>query len=420
MRLTGAGKLIVFILVVGLAAGGWRWWTQQQAGAGATGSANNGGNSGFKLPKFGKKDDAPAGGSNTGGSNTGTTNTSGSGVEIPFVITAAKKDWVGEQVERFNQINGDKWRITTTPVPSREAMHSILGGNLKPVLWSPGSPVWPSRLAEAYSAKNNNTILDMSDPNAYRVFLRSPLVFLTTQRKAKFLRPLLGGNDPWGSLRQLSLGQKKTPWGSFRYSHADPLTSSSGVMTLGLILFDYGQKTGQSGSLQQVANSQKFISYLGEMSRSLVYDKPAIGGTTKLTNAFLEDLTRYDVITAYESAALAAVPKTSEIAVIYPNPTAVSEHAVSLLSGDWVSPEQREGALAFMQFLGSREALQGGLKYLFRPAQSSSTLSLSGQLSRAGGQGFQQTYSSVELPPYEALNSAAFQWHQVIKKKPQF
>ncbi len=417
MRLTGLGKFVILIVALGIAIGGWRMWQSQNPNAGKPGGG------GFQLPKV----NVPGLGNKTGGPNSDGGNENGSQdntaigvVEIPFVITAAKKDWVGEQVDRFNAANAGKWKIVTKPVPSREAMHGILAGNIKPVLWSPGSPVWPARLAEAYSQQNNKTVVDLSDPNAYRVFLRSPLVFLTTRRKAQFLRPLLGGSDPWGALKQLSTGQRKTPWGGFRFSHADPLTSSSGVMTMGLILFDYAQKTGQTESLAQVAVSKRYISYMRELDRSLVYDKPAREGTTKLTNAFLDDLTRYDVITAYESAALAAAPKNPDIAVIYPNPTAVSEHAVTLLNADWVAEDQRQGALAFLQFLGSKESLQGGLKYFFRPAQAGGALSLAPVLSRHSAQGFKDSYATVELPPYEALNAASYQWHNQIIKQRQF
>jgi hypothetical protein len=427
MRLTGLGKFVILIVALGMAVGGWRLWQSQSAQSGRPGGG------GFQLPRVnlpnfgGRSGEAGDSGDkgNTGNNGNGSgENTEGNGgggvVEIPFVITAAKKDWVGEQVDRFNAANDGKWRIVAKPIPSREAMHSILNGSARPVLWSPGSPVWPARLAEAYSQQHNKTILDLSDPNAYRVFLRSPLVFLTTRRKASFLRPLLGGNDPWGALRQLSSGQRKTPWGGFRFSHADPLTSSSGVMTLGLILFDYAQKTGQTDTLAQVAVNKRFIGYLRELDRSLVYDNPAREGTTKLTNAFLEDPTRYDVITAYESAALAAAPKNAQIAVIYPNPTAVSEHAVTLLSAEWVSDEQRQGALAFLQFLGSKESLQGGLKYYFRPAQAGSSLSLTPVLSRYNAQGFKDSFATVELAPYEALNAAAYQWHNQIVKQRQY
>lgn len=394
MRMTLLGKLVVLILVLGLAFGGYNYWNKsRQGGAKGNGTASQQ--------------------SSNGTTNTGQGGTSGN--EIEFIITAAKKDWVGEQVERFNAQNGGKWKIVTKPVPSREAMHDILEGKEQPVLWSPGSPIWPQRLSEAYSAKKGGEpIVDLSDPSGYRVFLRSPLVFLTTKKKAQFLRPLLGGARPWVSLREISLGKRKTPWGGFRFSHADPITSSSGMMTLGLIMFDYAQRTGQSGNMGRLSTSKEFFNYLKEMDKSLVYDKPAIGGTTKLTNAFLEDTSRYDVITAYESAALEAAAKDPNIAVIYPNPTSVSEHAVSLLNGTWITPEQKDGALEFLKFLGQRESLQAGLKYKFRPAQSSSSLSLSGEIQKFSSQGFQQNFTLTDLPPYEALNAVAFRWKKEI------
>src|SRR2546425_501194 len=85
-------------------------------------------------------------------------------------------------------------------------------------------PSWPARLAEAWRERRGSSILQTTDPNAYRVFLRSPLVFLTTRQKAESLRPLLGGATPWKALRELSLGKRRVPWGRFRFSHADPLT----------------------------------------------------------------------------------------------------------------------------------------------------------------------------------------------------
>jgi ABC-type sulfate transport system substrate-binding protein len=190
------------------------------------------------------------------------------------------------------------------------------------------------------------------------------------------------------------------------------------MLTLGLILFDYGQRTGQAGSMERVATSSAFMSYLKELEDGLIYDAPAQKGTTALTNAFIADTSRYDFITAYESAALEAAPKKSDIAVIYPSPTAVSEHAVSLLSGEWVTPQQREGALAFMQFLGTKQALQDGLKYHFRPAQAGGSLSLAPELSRYAAQGFQQSFAPIELPPYQALNAAAYKWRVEVAGKP--
>ena len=189
-------------------------------------------------------------------------------------------------------------------------------------------------------------------------------------------------------------------------------------MTLGLILADYGQRTGQSGILDKVATDKKFWKYLTELEKGLVYDDAAEKGTTALTKAFIADPSRYDFITAYESAALEGVAENPNLAVIYPNPTAVSEHAVTLLSGaGWITPTQKEGALAFIQFLGGKESLESGIKYHFRPAQSGGGLSLNSELSRYSGQGFSQTYSSIELPSYQALNTVTFQWRKRVAGK---
>ncbi len=405
MRLTPLGKLLLFILVAGGAIGAWRLW-QRSPGAPQVSVPKVPGLGGLLKP-----------GSKTGGGSAPVAE-DGS-VVIPFVITAAKKDWVKDQIERFNAANQGKYRIEEKPVPSREAMHAILSGKEQPVLWSPGSPIWPNRLAEAWAESHGGQqLLDMTDPNAYRVFLRSPLVVLTTKEKAAFLRPLLSGPKPWSALREASMGRRKAPWGRLRFSHADPLTSSSGMLTLALILNEYAAETGRLGELEQVANDRRFITWMKELETGLVYDEPAEKGTTALTKAYIEDPSRYDFITAYESAALEAAPKNPELAVLYPSPTAVSEHAVSLLSGDWVSEKQRAGAAAFLQFLGGKEAIQEGIRYYFRPASPSGSLSLSDAIGRVSSQGFQQTYTTAELPRYEALNSAAFQWRVYVAKKP--
>lgn len=398
MKLTGAGKFVVFILVVGIAIGLFRTF-------GAKG--------GLKMPNLPTQN----GGTNNGGATeTSTQNTAG-GVEIPFIITAAKKGWVAAQTEKFNQAHQGKYFVKPIEVPSREAMHGILSGKQKPVIWSSGNPIWPARLAQAWKAQKGSAILDLNDPSMHRVFLRSPLLFLTTKDKVKFLRPLLGNAQCWQNIRKMSMGQLKTPFGPLRFSHADPLTSSSGMLTLGLIMVDYAGRTGQGGNLDALSKNAAFMKYLSELERGLVYDKPAEDGTTALTKAYAADPTRYDLITAYEGTSLSLAAKNSNLAVIYPQPTAVSEHEVSILMGDWVSAEQKAGAQEFLKFLGGEDSLQDGVKEKFRPVVSGTGVSLNSELSSHAAQGFQQSYAPIELPPYEALNDAAYQWKLKIAKQ---
>ena len=438
MRVTGLGKLILLILVIGAAFGGWRVFQNMNKSGGANnGNANNGGTS-----LFGKNN----GGNNTGnngnntGNNTGnngsnsngnnsngsgnsgnsstqsggnsgtfTGGTAASGNEILLVTSNTKKGWLVDEISKFNAQNGDKYKIVTKFIETREAMHAILEGKVKPAIWSPSSTIWTQRLSQAWQQKNGNAILNLNDGDKYRVFFRSPLVFLTTKRKLNALKPVL---KSWDTLRA---SNGRTSQGALKWAHADPLTANSGMMTLGLMLADYTAQTGSDPAI--AASSAKFRTYVSGISRGLVFDLPAQGGSSALTKAFLQNTSRYDFITTYESNAIEAALNDPSLAVIYPNPTAVSESVGAVINGDWLSDTQREGARAFLQFLGSEKSMREGLNYYFRPAQSGGNLSLSPVLSKLRAQGFQQSFSSAELPPYEALNAAAFAWRNSIAKK---
>ncbi len=421
MRVTGLGKIVILLLILGAAIGGWRAFQTLGAKSGGTGNGNGKGGSSFPS-LFGNKSK----GGNSNGNNDGSNSNDGSGQsstrnggatdansgdvaaadnEILLLTSATKKGWLLDQIGKFNAQNGGKYRVTTKFMETRDAMHAILEGKVKPAIWSPSSTIWTSRLAQAWQQKNGKPILNLDDTTSYRVFFRSPLVFLTTKAKLPKLKPILGGG--WDKLRTSS---------GIKFSHPDPLTSNGGMMTIGLILADYASQTG--GDPTEIANSAKFRLYLQQLERGLVFDLPAQGGSSSLFKAFVKDPNRYDFITTYESNAIDEAIKNPQVAVIYPNPTAVSENVGAVLQGDWLSNTQQEGARAFLQFMGSEAAMREGLAYHFRPAQSGGTLSITNTLNQLRGQGFQQSFSAVELPPYTALNDAAFQWRLHVAKLP--
>ncbi len=407
MRVTALGKIVILLLILGAAVGGWRAF-QSKSGNGNQG--NNG--SSFKLPSdnsdTSNNDNSSTGNGGNSGTDggTATSDVATSDNEILLVTSATKQGWLLDQIQKFNAQNNGKYRITTKFLETRDAMHAILDGKVKPAIWSPSSTIWTARLAQAWQQKYNKPILNLDDATSYHVFFRSPLVFLTTKQKLPLLKPILTGG--WDKLRASS--------GKIKFSHADPLTSNSGMMTLGLVLADYAQQTG--GDPNEIASSEKFRTYMESLERGLVFDLPAQGGSSALFKAFVADPSRYDFITTYESNAIDEAIKNPNIAVIYPNPTAVSESVGAVLQGDWLSQTQQDGARAFLQFLGSQQAMREGLAYHFRPAEAGGALSISNTLGQLRGQGFQQSFSSVELPPYDALNAAAFQWRIYVAHKP--
>ena len=357
----------------------------------------------------------------TSGSGTGDSVASGGGStpaqaangDIIVSTTKTKQQWMQAEIEKFNgQSQGGK--VSLQLAESRDALHGILDGKMQPVLWSPSSPAWVYQLAHVWPAAHGGAqIADVSSSQSYRTLFKSPLVFLTTKEKAGYLRPLLSGPAPWEAVRQLSLGQRKAPWGTFRFAYADPLNASSGLLTMSLIVTEYVQARSLSDPTAAAATPQ-FATYLSQINRAFVRDPSAVG-SSDLEKAYSANPQSRDFITAYESAALAAVTQNPDLVIIYPNPTANADQTIYELSGSWVSDSQKTTASAFMDFVSRPEAQDDGVQYYFRPAQNGAQ-TLSDRLSPAARTQYKASYTSVDLPPYDALNEAASQWRTEMKQ----
>ena len=396
MKLKPLGKLTLLILVLGIAFGSYKVWNQSR-GRTAVSSTN---------------ETAKDGGINT------TLNREGSRIrsepvssgEIQIISSNTKKGWLADQINAFNAKQSNGVKVVAKAVETREAMTGILNGQYKPALWSPSSVIWADRLGEVWQQKTQQTLLDTGDANSYRQIFKSPIVFLTTREKANFLRPLLE-NDAWSNIRKISAGKIRVPYGKFKWAHADPLNANSGMLTMALILSDYTQKTGQGGAIGQVAKSAAFASYLGELDKDFVYDDAVKNGSSALVKSFAQDPSRYDFVTAYESAALDYVIKNPDFVVIYPSPTVNAEQAIAALDWPDLSAGQRKAARDFLQFLASKSSVEAGIKEYFRPSRGDNPA-----ISRYKSAGFRPSYTAIEVPPYLALNDAGYQWSKIVGK----
>ncbi|MBC7807439.1 MAG: extracellular solute-binding protein [Akkermansiaceae bacterium] len=335
---------------------------------------------------------------------------------ILLVTDAAKKSWLQNQIYRFNLQNDGRYHVTTRFMDTREALQAILHDKEKPVLWSPSGSNWTAALADGWgkSHPGEKNIVQVGDSDAYRTFLRTPLVFLTTKKKAPFLRKMFA-TEPWHGFHELAAGRTKTPWGGFRYSYADPRASNNGFMVLGLIVSDYAARGTGKPSPAQVANSDAFVKYLREMQGGFVTAPGAIrGDASALCQAFAQGKIACDLVIAYECDALAEAAKNPDLAVIYPAPTADAEQSVAILQGEWITPEKRMGAMVFLDFLATDESLAEGVRLHFRPMRTTDAISIESQVAKRREQGFRNQYSTTQLPPYTVVNNVDFQWHTRI------
>ena len=241
-------------------------------------------------------------------------------------------------------------------------------------------------------------------------------MFLTIKERAKFLRPLLE-NNAWSNIRRISAGQIRAPYSQFKWAHGDPLNANSGMLTMALILSDYADKNGGNGAIGQVAKSPNRqiarVRHLSERTgKNFVYDDAVKNGSSALVKSFAADPSRYDFITAYQSAALDQVLRNPDLAVIYPGPTVNSEQAIAALDWPDLSDDQRKAAREFLAFLASKSSVEAGFKEYFRPSRGDNPA-----ISRYKAAGFRPSYTAIEVPPYLALNDAGYQWSKVVGKQ---
>ncbi|BCM94342.1 hypothetical protein IAD21_06249 [Abditibacteriota bacterium] len=404
MKLTPIGKLALFLMVLGIGFGAFRAYKS------AGGKVSIPGMGGQTTPGTNTNRTSSPGGNNSGSGSPTVPSTVGEN-ELQIVTSASKGSWINQQIDKFNATSDVK--LVPKLVETREAMQQILAGRLKPALWSPSSVIWADRLSEVLEQKTGSSPLDTGDVNSYRSVLKSPMVFLTTKANARILRPLLASPQCWSNVEKLSTGKIDFP-SSFKWAHADPLNANSGMLTLALIINDYANRTGQSGSIETVANSGAFLTYLKSVESKIVYNSAVQKGSSALVKSFSDDPSRYSFITAYESAAVDEVQSNPDLAVIYPNPTVNSESAVAFLNWPDLSPAQKAAGQAFLKFISQPASAQDGLKDHFRPLRGAG---MDSDLTSLSANGFQPNYSAIELPPYAVLNGVAFKWRQEIARK---
>src|SRR5258708_29583711 len=139
--------------------------------------------------------------------------------------------------------------------------------------------------------------------------------------------------------------------------------------------------------------------------------------TSKLVEAFIEDgPNRADICLAYESNAIAMADKgLTNIRVIYPEPTVPASYPAAILKG-WATPQQSEGARAFVDFLLTpdvqRRAMDSGLRPVLSEARGSTDMALvKGNREQVG---FKLDPQMEDRPVgTKTIDDLIYQWHRI-------
>jgi len=345
-KLTGLGKLFIVFFVVLCGLGAFYFFEQ-------------------RLPW----EPASKSKASPGGGILDSLSSSGPQTEVGIAYGTEKQRWLEWAVQEFAKTrDGKRIKINLVPMGSLEGAHALLNGDQRLQVWSPASALFKDTFVQEWQVKYNRNPILKEEPLAL-----SPLVFvmweeryqafLTKYKTVSFatVAQALGEKGGWETIAG------KPEWGLFKFGHAHPNESNSGLMTLVLAAYSYHKKTRglelkdilDVGFQTWMRNFESGVSGLsnstGNMMKEMVLKGPS----------------SYDALMVYESVAIDylknAEGRWGQLRVVYPEYNAWNDNPYYIVDAPWSTKEQRAAAESFLAFLLTEPIQRESLVHGFRP-----------------------------------------------------
>jgi ABC-type Fe3+ transport system substrate-binding protein len=314
-------------------------------------------------------------------------------IVLPLVYSTEKEAWL--EAVRTDFENNDDYLVEGRPIVlemekagSREMVLDVLddlrnweqdGTTTPPVLISPASSL-QSAILEADSARIHGQ--PVVNSVGCSPVVETPLVLVAWQERANVLWGASPPADFWPVLATAVTSDEgwaaygQPEWGYLKFGHTNPETSNSGLMTLLLMTYGYFDKTTGLTS-QDILQENAYQEWLKSVEGTI----SPFGNST---GTYMADIVRYgpstyDMVAVYEATAIEQLPNAAnrygELQVYYPPATVMSDHPFCVLTGEWVTAEQKMAAEVFISYLLSIEAQQAALlDHGFRPTNPAVSL----------------------------------------------
>jgi Ca-activated chloride channel family protein len=361
-------------------------------------------------------------------------------IRVSMAVSSEKIDLLSELVKNFNATKtklGDKIiAIDPEAKASGAAAQQLSDGwaasndDPQPVLWTPASSAWGAIVNQNLSAKGKPALA-----NDGQSFMSTPLVMAMPKPMAEALgwptKPigwsdvLALANNPQG---WAALGHPE--WGSFKLGKTNPNFSTSGLSAL--IAQNYAALDKQKGmTLEDLARPDVDTYDRGVESAVVHY------GDTTLT--FLNNLYRADqrgTPLSYTSAVAVEeksvidynqgnpdgkldageVPRPPRVPLVavYPKEgTILSDNPIYVLSASWVTPEQRDAAAKFVQFVQQPDSQAKVLARNFRPGNPQ--VAIGDPITTANGVDPNQPQTLLQQPTPPVMVELLKRWGETRK-----
>lgn len=334
-------------------------------------------------------------------------------IELVFPYGSEKEKWITDATTAFNQSgiktqSGKPIFVRALPMGSGETIDNILSGRLQAHLASPASAAF-IKLGNAESrAKTGKDLIDSTDS-----LVLSPVVIAMWKPMAEAIG---WGKKPigWTDILALSRNGKGwqaygfPQWGKFKFGHTHPEFSNSGLIALFAEAYAACGKTAGL-TLADIERPQT-KQFLAGVEQSVVHYGSSTGffGRKMFSNGpeYLSAAVLYEsmVVESYSQPNL-----PFPVVAIYPKEgTFWSDHPVGIVKREWVTPEHREAAKTYIQYLLSRVQQQKALQYGFRPAAVD--VPLSAPLDVAHGIDPKEPKTTLEVPSVDVINALLELW----------
>jgi Ca-activated chloride channel homolog len=334
-------------------------------------------------------------------------------LELVFPYGSEKEKWINDVTAAFNRSGaktpgGKAIFVRALPMGSGETIDNILSGRLRAHIASPASAAF-IKLGNADSrAKTGKDLIGSTDN-----LVLSPVVIAMWKPMAEAIgwgKKAIG----WSDILTLARDPKGwsshgyPQWGKFKFGHTHPEFSNSGLISLFAEAYAASGKTAGL-SLKDLEKPQT-KQFLSGVEQSVVHYGSSTGffGRKMFSNGpeYLSAAVLYESMVV-ESRSQTDLPMP--VVAIYPKEgTFWSDHPIGVVEREWVTPEHRQAAKIYIQYLLARQQQEKALQYGFRPAAVD--VPLAAPLDVEHGVDPKEPKTTLEVPSVEVINGLLQLW----------
>src|SRR5260221_705192 len=336
-------------------------------------------------------------------------------VTLTFTYGSEKEEWIKDVTKAFNAedhrlADGRTVTVDALPMGSGDCIDELLQESRHADLTSPASAAF-IKLGNAESrAKTGKDLVGTSEN-----LVLSPVVIAMWKPMAEAIGY---GQKPvgWSDILALARDQRgwaahgHPEWGPFRFGHTSPESSNSGLIS---ILAEVYAATGKKNALTlaDVADP-KTAQYVCGIEQSIVHYASSTGffGKKMFANGpqYLSAAVMYENMVIESSTPKYQVP--FPVVAIYPKEgTFWSDHPVGIVERPWVTPEKREAAKIYIDYLLARPQQTKAIPWGFRPAAVD--VPVSAPIDAAHGVDPKEPQTTLEVPQPDVMHAVLALWH---------